>query len=149
MTPPHDISGRVIGEYLSSSENAKELIAMMKESYDFLMQQPRQQKENKRGQAPRKFNLALGRRQKAGSAVVLRAFGKKVTIISAVDLLKGIAKCAGMAAPEVEGATGYIDTNFEARQEPPSGNSKTAWTSYTCIWKDRTNAPTRAIWKVR
>ena len=38
---------------------------------------PRQQKENKRGQAPRKFNLALGRRQKAGSAVVLRDLRQK------------------------------------------------------------------------
>ena len=40
MTPPHDISGKVIGEHLSKSENAKELIQMMKESYDFLMEHP-------------------------------------------------------------------------------------------------------------
>ena len=42
-------------------------------------------------------------------------YGVDGTIISAVDLLKGIAKCAGMAAPDVEGATGYIDTNFEGK----------------------------------
>ena len=42
-------------------------------------------------------------------------YGKKGAVISAVDLLKGIAKCAGMLAPEVEGATGYIDTNFEGK----------------------------------
>ena len=42
-------------------------------------------------------------------------FGKKGAVISAVDLLKGIAKCAGMEAPVVEGATGYIDTNFEGK----------------------------------
>ena len=39
----------------------------------------------------------------------------KGSIVSAVDLLKGIGICAGMNTPEVEGATGYIDTNFEGK----------------------------------
>ena len=40
MTPPHDISGKVIGEYLSRSENAAELIGFMKKSYEILKDHP-------------------------------------------------------------------------------------------------------------
>ena len=69
MTPPHDISGRVIGEYLSTSPNAEKLIAMMRESYD-LLKDHREQEENRRGQAPRKFYLALGRGKPSCSAVL-------------------------------------------------------------------------------
>ena len=42
-------------------------------------------------------------------------YSVKGSVISAVDLLKGIGICAGMATPDVEGATGYIDTNFEGK----------------------------------
>ena len=115
MTPPHDISGRVIGEYLSSSENAKELIAMMKESYDFLMQHPVNKKRISEGKHPANSIWLWGEGKKPALPSFYETFGKKGAIISAVDLLKGIAKCAGMAAPEVEGATGYIDTNFEGK----------------------------------
>ena len=115
MTPPHDISGRVIGEYLSSSENAKELIAMMKESYDFLMQHPVNKKRISESKHPANSIWLWGEGKKPALPSFYETFGKKGAIISAVDLLKGIAKCAGMAAPEVEGATGYIDTNFEGK----------------------------------
>ena len=44
-------------------------------------------------------------------------YGVKGSVISAVDLLKGIGKCAGMDTPEVPGATGYIDTNFKGKAQ--------------------------------
>ena len=42
-------------------------------------------------------------------------YGIKGGVVSAVDLIKGIGRCAGMEVAEVEGATGYIDTNFEGK----------------------------------
>lgn len=117
MTPPHDISGRVVGEYLSKSENAQKLIQMMKESYDFLMAHPVNQKRIAEGKRPANSIWLWGEGKKPMLPSFYETFGKKGAIISAVDLLKGIAKCASMEAPEVDGATGYIDTNFEGKAE--------------------------------
>lgn len=117
MTPPHDISGKVIGEHLSDSKNAEELIAMMKESYDFLMEHPVNKKRISEGKRPANSIWLWGEGTKPSLPDFKEKFGVNGSIISAVDLLKGIAKCAGMASPDVEGATGYIDTNFEGKAE--------------------------------
>lgn len=115
MTPPHDISGRVVGEYLSKSENAKPLIQMMKDSYAFLSEHPVNKKRVAEGKRPANSIWMWGEGKKPMLSAFYDLYGKKGAIISAVDLLKGIAKCAKMEAPEVEGATGYIDTNFEGK----------------------------------
>ena len=117
MTPPHDISGRVVGEYLSKSENAAPLIDMMKRSYDFLMKHPVNIERMKRGERPANSIWLWGEGKKPGLPLFEDLFGKTGAVISAVDLLKGIAICSGMSTPEVEGATGYIDTNFEGKAE--------------------------------
>lgn len=115
MTPPHDISGKVVGEYLSGSENAKELIAMMKESYSFLKDHPVNKKRIAEGKSPGNSIWLWGEGKKPALDSFEDLYGVKGSIISAVDLLKGIAICAGMSAPDVEGATGYLDTNFEGK----------------------------------
>ncbi len=117
LTPPHDISGKVIGEHLSTSENAKDLIRMMKESYSFLMEHPVNIKRIAEGKRPANSIWLWGEGTKPGLSDFSEKYGVKGSIISAVDLLKGIAKCAGMSAPEVEGATGYIDTNFDGKAQ--------------------------------
>ncbi len=117
MTPPHDISGKVIGEHLSDSENAKELIGMMKESYDFLMEHPVNKERMARGERPANSIWLWGEGTKPALSNFKEKYGVDGSIISAVDLLKGIAKCAGMGSPDVEGATGYIDTNFEGKAD--------------------------------
>ena len=117
LTPPHDISGKVIGEHLSTSENAKELIAMMKESYDFLMEHPVNKERMAKGERPANSIWLWGEGTKPALSNFKEKYGVEGSIISAVDLLKGIAKCAGMGSPDVEGATGYIDTNFEGKAD--------------------------------
>lgn len=115
MTPPHDISGRVIGEYLSKSENAKPLLELMKRSCEILKDHPVNIARRAKGLNEANAIWLWGE----GTKPVVENFEKKNgisgCIVSAVDLLKGIAKCAGMQAPAVEGATGYIDTNFEGK----------------------------------
>ena len=115
MTPPHDISGRVVGEYLSKSETAVPLIQMMKDSYAFLSEHPVNKKRVAEGKRPANSIWMWGEGKKPMLPAFSDVYGKKGAIVSAVDLLKGIAKCAKMEAPEVEGATGYIDTNFEGK----------------------------------
>jgi 2,3-bisphosphoglycerate-independent phosphoglycerate mutase len=117
MTPPHDISGKVIGKYLSDSENAKELIAMMKASYDFLMEHPVNKRRIAEGKRPANSIWLWGEGTKPSLPDFKAKYGVNGSIISAVDLLKGIAKCANMASPDVDGATGYIDTNFDGKAE--------------------------------
>ena len=115
MTPPHDISGRVVGEYLSKSENAQGLVEMMKESYEFLKDHPVNIERIKNGRRPANSIWLWGEGKKPALSPFEELYGIKGAVISAVDLLKGIGKCAKMETPEVEGATGYIDTNFEGK----------------------------------
>ncbi len=117
MTPPHDISGRVVGDYLSQSENAKPLIELMKKSYEILKDHPVNLKRRAEGKNEANSIWLWGE----GRKPILQNFkeknGVKGAVVSAVDLLKGIGICAGMETPEVKGATGYIDTDFEAKTE--------------------------------
>ena len=117
MTPPHDISGRVIGEYLSTHKNAEELISLMKKSYEFLKDHPVNLKRIAEGKNPANSIWLWGE----GTKPLLQDFKEKNgvsgAVISAVDLLKGIGICANMSTPEVEGATGYIDTNFVGKAD--------------------------------
>lgn len=117
MTPPHDISGRVVGSYLSDSENATPLIAMMKESYELLKNHPVNLKRISEGKRPANSIWLWGEGTKPQLDLFKDKFGLKGSVISAVDLLKGIGLLAGMNVPEVEGATGYIDTNFVGKAE--------------------------------
>ncbi len=115
MTPPHDISGRVIGEYLSDHENAKPLLELMKKSYDILKDHPTNLKRIADGKNPANSIWLWGEGRKPILENFYEKNGVKACIVSAVDLLKGIAICSGADAPDVEGATGYIDTDFEAK----------------------------------
>jgi 2,3-bisphosphoglycerate-independent phosphoglycerate mutase len=117
MTPPHDISERVIGPYLSDSENAADLLRMMRESYDILKDHPVNKKRVSEGKRPANSIWLWGEGTKPQLPLFKDVYGLEGSIISAVDLLRGIGGCAGMSTPIVEGATGYLDTNFEGKAE--------------------------------
>ncbi len=115
MTPPHDISGKVIGEYLSDSENAKPLIELMKKSYNILKDHPVNLERRAQGKNEANSIWLWGEGTKPQMENFKKKNGVTGCIVSAVDLLKGIAICAGMKAPNVKGATGYLDTDFEGK----------------------------------
>ncbi|MDD6478788.1 MAG: cofactor-independent phosphoglycerate mutase [Oscillospiraceae bacterium] len=115
MTPPHDISGRVVGEYLSKSENAAPLIDLMKKSYDILINHPVNVSRMEKGLRPANSIWLWGEGTRPQMEDFYKLNGVKGCVVSAVDLLKGIGKCANMETPEVEGSTGYLDTNFEGK----------------------------------
>lgn len=115
MTPPHDITGRVIGEYLSDAPNAAALIDMMKKSYELLSSHPVNLARKKAGKKPANSIWLWGEGKRPALAPFEEIFGIRGAVISAVDLIKGIGGCAKMEVAEVDGATGYIDTNFEGK----------------------------------
>lgn len=117
LTPPHDISGKCIKTHLSDSINAKPLIDMMKKSYDLLMEHPINKERIKKGLRPANSLWFWGEGKKPQISNFYNLHHKTGAVISAVDLLKGIGKLSGMEVPEVKGATGYIDSDFSAKEK--------------------------------
>lgn len=115
MTAPHDITGKVITDYLSTAENAKPLIEMMKKSYDILKDYPVNIARKAQGKRPANSIWLWGEGTRPAMQSFEEIFGIKGSVVSAVDLIKGIGGCAKMEVAEVEGATGYLDTNFEGK----------------------------------
>jgi len=115
LTPPHDITGKVITDYIPKGEVVDELYDLMKKSYDLLKDHPVNQARIARGKRPANSIWLWGEGTKPLLDNFSEKFGIKGSMISAVDLLKGIAICAGMNSVDVEGATGYLDTNFDGK----------------------------------
>lgn len=114
LTPPHDILTRVIGDYLPADAALRD---MMKRSYDILNNHPLNLARAAQGKNKANSLWFWG----AGTRPALTSFagktGLKGTMISAVDLLKGIAVGADMQVAEVEGANGGLNTNYEGKAE--------------------------------
>lgn len=115
LIPPHDITGKPIKEYVPIHPNAQKLYELMKKSYDLLKEHPVNLSRIERGLRPANSIWLWGEGVKANLEDFREKFGLKASMISAVDLLKGIGKFAGMNVVNVEDATGYIDTNFNGK----------------------------------
>lgn len=115
LTPPHDITGKSIANYIPKGDYIDGLYDLMKKSYDLLKEHPVNLERIKNGKRPANSIWLWGEGQKPLLDSFEGIFGKKGSVISAVDLLKGIGICAKMSVVDVEGATGYIDTNFEGK----------------------------------
>ncbi|MGN1317982.1 MAG: cofactor-independent phosphoglycerate mutase [Lachnospirales bacterium] len=115
LTPPHDITGKAIKEYIPTNPNAKKLYDLMVKSYDLLKNHPVNIERVKRGLRPANSMWLWGEGKRASLTPFIEKYGLKASMISAVDLLKGIGKFSGMNVVNVPGATGYIDTNFEGK----------------------------------
>lgn len=115
MTPPHDITGKVIGPHLSTAETARPLLEMMEKSFDLLKDHPVNKARVAADRCPANCIWLWGEGKRPALRPFEALYGIKGGMVSAVDLLKGIANCAGMEVAEVPGATGYIDTDFEGK----------------------------------
>ena len=114
LTPPHDVLGQKIGQYLPQDEILRK---MQEKSYEILANHPINIERIKKGLNPANSLWFWG----AGTRPCVTSFEeknhKKGAMISAVDLLKGIAIGADMKVLEVEGANGGLDTNYEGKAE--------------------------------
>lgn len=112
LTPPHDVLGQTIGQYLPKDEVLRE---MMEKSYEVLKNHPLNVARKEAGLNPANSCWFWG----AGTKPALSSFedktGKSGAMISAVDLLKGIAVGSSMKVITVEGANGGLHTNYQGK----------------------------------
>ncbi len=117
LTPPHDISDRKITEYLPKGEGADVILSIMKKSHELLLNHPINIARIARGLNPANTLWIWGEGTKPQLDRFCEKYGVHGTMISAVDLLKGIGFGSGMSVLEVKGATGNIDTNFDGKAQ--------------------------------
>lgn len=115
LTPPHDISDRKVGEYLPKGDNGDKLLEMMVRSHEILKEHPINKKRVAEGKNPANSIWLWGEGTKPILENFESKFGIKGSVISAVDLIKGIANCAEMNSIDVEGACGTYETNFDGK----------------------------------
>ena len=114
LTPPHDIRGKEIKEYLPKEQ---QLLDMQKKSYEILACHPLNEERRKKGLNPANSLWFWGAGTKPALSPFEEKFHKKGAMISAVDLLKGIAVGTDMYNITVEGANGGLHTNYEGKAQ--------------------------------
>lgn len=115
LTPPHDITGEKIAGYLPKGYNADVYLSLMKKSAEILKSHPVNLERKRQGKRTADSIWLWGQGTKPRLQSFYERYGIKGAMISAVDLLKGIAVGSGMQSIDVEGATGTIDTNFDGK----------------------------------
>lgn len=115
VTPPHDIPGKRIAEFLPEGPGSSSLIQLMQKSNDILCRHPVNKKRRKKGLRPANSIWLWGQGRRPSLPNFFDRYGLKGTVISAVDLIKGIGICAGLEVVNVDGATGNIHTNFQGK----------------------------------
>ena len=114
-TPPHDITGKRAEEYLPKGKDGDFFSELIKKSMIVLELHPINLKRIEEEKSPANSIWVWGQGYAPKFTPFRELYGKTGAIISAVDLLKGIGVYAGLDVIEVQGATGYLDTNYEGK----------------------------------
>jgi 2,3-bisphosphoglycerate-independent phosphoglycerate mutase len=117
LTPPHDVLDQRVGDHLPKGEGSQFLTDMMRKSYEILKDHPINRDRIARGLNPANTLWIWGQGRKPQLSSFYDKYQINGTAISAVDLIKGIAICAGLRSVDVEGATGTLHTNFDGKAQ--------------------------------
>jgi len=113
-TPPHDITGREINDFLPRGKD-RFLQEMIFRSLEILNNHPVNLRRKQAGKPPANAIWLWGQGRATSMPSIRDKMGLKGAIIAGVDLIKGIGKAAGLDVINVNGATGYLDTNYEGK----------------------------------
>jgi 2,3-bisphosphoglycerate-independent phosphoglycerate mutase len=116
-TPPHDILGKDIKSYLPEGEESEMLLKLMEHSKTFFENHPINQVRIDLNENPANMIWLWGQGTQMNLEPFKKKFGVDGAIISAVDLVNGLGKLAGLKVITVPGATGYYDTNYKGKAE--------------------------------
>jgi 2,3-bisphosphoglycerate-independent phosphoglycerate mutase len=111
-TPPHDITGKPVYSYLPQGEGAGELAKLITAARDVLADLPVNKARIKEGKRPATDIWLWGQGKALSLPSMAQRFGITGSVISAVDLVRGLGVLAGLNVRPVEGATGYLGTNY-------------------------------------
>lgn len=114
-TPPHDIPDRPVADHLPLGQEAQRVRAVMDAARGVLVDHEVNAARRRRGENPATDIWLWGQGRAAALPSFESRFGVRGAAIAAVDLIRGIAKCAGMTVIDVPGATGYLDTDYAAK----------------------------------
>ena len=116
-TPPHDITGQEISTYIPAGEGEGEILGLMKAAEEILQDHPVNRARRRAGHKPASAIWLWGPGKAPNLPPLAERFGLTGSVISAVDLMKGIGFYAGLEIIDVPGATGYLDTNYAGKAE--------------------------------
>jgi 2,3-bisphosphoglycerate-independent phosphoglycerate mutase len=116
-TPPHDITGQDILNFLPKGEGADRLIYLMTSAQMILHNHSQYKRRTEKGEVAANSIWLWGQGKAPAMVPFKEKFGLTGAVISAVDLIKGIGVYAGLDVINVPGATGYLDTNFKGKAE--------------------------------
>jgi len=116
-TPPHDISGRNISAYVPEGDGDEEILWLMNRAQKILPSHPVNRERAETGEKPANAIWLWGQGKAPALEPVTRRFGIRGSVISAVDLIKGIGFYAGLEIVNIPGATGYLDTNYAGKAQ--------------------------------
>lgn len=112
-TPPHDITDQAVGAYWPTGEGADQIMRLMEASREILAAHPVNQARVASGKKPANQIWLWGQGKRPRVQTYQERFGLGGTVVSAVDLVKGLGVLCGLDVPDVPGATGWVDTNCE------------------------------------
>jgi len=115
--PPHDGMGEKLTDIYPTGEDGAFLTDLIRRSREILSSHPINRQRVKDGKRPANLIWLWGAGNKPAMPSFRQRFGRSGAAIAAVDLVKGLARVLGWDVPEVEGATGYLDTNYGAKAE--------------------------------
>lgn len=117
MMPPHDILDQKIGAYLPGGPYGDQVLAMMKKSYEILMEHPINIARMERGLKPANCMWLWGEGKRPQIDAFSGKFGVTGAVVTAVPLIAGLANGMGLRAISVEGATGDYYTNYAGKAQ--------------------------------
>ncbi len=114
-TPPHDIPGQAVAKHFPKGKGAHKLAQIMAKAHEILAEHEVNNVRRDLGENPVTDIWLWGYGKPASLEPMTKRFGISGACIAAVDLIRGIASCAGLTVLDVPGATGYLDTDYAAK----------------------------------
>ena len=125
-TPPHDILDKEVIDHMPAGEGSQTIIKLMSDSQIFLKEHRVNRDRISRGVCPANSIWLWGQGKKPHFPAFREKYGADGAVVAAVDLVKGIGALAGFETPRVEGATGYLDTDYAAKARMRPGAARPA-----------------------
>ncbi len=115
LTPPHDITDKPVADYMPKGPGADRLRDLMARAADILARHPVNQARRAGGKPPASSVWFWGQGKRPAVPTLRQRFGANGAVISAVDLVNGLGRLAGLEVIKVPGATGFLDTDYAAK----------------------------------